>query len=447
VRFAGFAKASRRRSLGVLITAAVWLADPASAQAQGTDPQDAHTLYVQGVSALKERRYEDARDLLLRVVAADPAFAGAWLDLAIAAYGAGDIVQAEEFLGILEARFALPDAISRGVANLRERMQAVLPAPSGWVWRTVAQAGGGYDSNANAGLAVRDLTLTFPGGGVSLPLSPSLKPRSDAYAMASVATDGVRKEGGGQLEVAVLLKGRGNAAVRDFNTLEMQGSLAFSSNAPAFDGTWGRWLPGPWRTAITIQHLRLGGSTLLNSLAFSAMHAWSRLPCGPQSSLEIDLREFPAAPNLDSRLFWLGASAACPTPVWGSSGGWNGRLRLGHEGARRNMGADSGRPGGSTWHLEAAATHHWVWDGRGGPHRLEALLQWSEAQDTDGYSPLLADNERRHVRRITAGLSYSFPVRQGWLGTLAVQGFRQNSNLALFKLRGHAVQFSIQNSF
>jgi len=327
------------------------------------------------VQALGEGRYAQARKAFLRAVTADPAFAGAWLDLAIAAHADGDTVQAEEFLTILESRFSLPPAIAAGVHTLRQRIQSRGLAHSPWTWRTVFQSGIGHDTNANTGLARSDLTLTLPGGGVLLPLDPSLRPQADSYGMASLGTEGSRKWGAGQVDVTASAKSRVNANLGEFDTVETVVGAGYASAEPAFGGAWARFLPGPWRVGFTAQQLRLGGKPLLNSLSLGALHAWKGLPCSPQGGFEIDFRHFPVAPNLDSRLFWVSGAASCASP-WASSGGrLNAQLRAGWEAARGNFHSDRGRPGDNTRHLEFTVSHRWSWPGFNGTHRLEAQAQ------------------------------------------------------------------------
>ena len=449
MQFAGFAKAARRLFSGLLpILAAVLAWSQACAQTP-----EAQSWYSQGVQALGERRYAEARTAFLRAVEADPSFAGAWLDLAIAAQAEGDTVQAEEFLTILEARFSLPPTIALGVRNLRQRIQAQRAAPAGWNWRTVFQSGIGYDSNANTGLARSDLTLTLPGGGVLLPLNPSLQPQSDSYAVASLGTEGSRLWRAGQIDVSASAKSRVNASLREFDTVETLIGVGYTSSEPAFDGTWGGFLPGPWRVGVTAQQLRLGGNALLNSVAFSALHAWKDLPCSPRGGVELDIRHFPIASNLDSRLAWVSGAASCDSPWTGTGARLNMQLRAGWEAARGSFFSDRGRPGDNTRHLELTVSHRWSWPGFNGTHRLEAQAQWAQASDTKGYSPLLSDNAARRSRRTTGGLAYSVPLQpagadeEAWIATLAIQAFRQRSNLEVFRVKGEVLQLTVQKSW
>jgi tetratricopeptide (TPR) repeat protein len=452
VQCAGFADAARRfLSVPLLIAG---LAAGGLAFAQSSAAQQS---YAAGVKALNERRFHEARELLQQAVQADPGFAGAWLDLALATFADGDYVQAEEFLGILEQRFVVPQNIAQGIAGLRARIQAQAPsataAAGAWQWRRTLQAGLGYDTNANAGLARSDLTLTFPGGGITLPVAESFRPRKDAYAIAGVGAEGARRLGDGQLEATGSLKARRNAQVRDFDTVELQGSVAYATSGGLFQGALASALPGPWRFAVNAQQAYLGGNVLLNSLGASATHAWPGLACRPQGSVELEFRKYPVATNLDSQLAWLGLQGSCPSPWAGSGGRLNLQVRLGQEMAQHDFASSRGRPGGDTHHAEITVSHPWTWAGQYGTHRLEALGQWAQARDTEGYSPLLADNARRHVTRTTVGISYTWPLQAqsaevaGWQATLTAQAYRQQSNLEIFRLKGEVIQLSFQRGW
>jgi len=456
VRFAGFAEAARGLFIGLFLLAGSLAWRGAAAQ----NPE-AQSLYTQGLKAMQERRFDDARAALLKAVSLDPAFAGAWLDLAIATHAAGDIVQAEEFLTILETRFApLPESVAANVARLRSRIQeqtlaqASQAGADAWRWRRVVQAGGGYDTNANAGLSLTDLTLTLPGGSVLLPLAPGLRPTPDRYATAGFAADGSRRHGRGQIEVAAGIRARNNADLNAFNTLEVLAGAGYSGEGPLFENdSMAKWLPGPWRVGAVAQQLQVGNHVLLNSLMFSGVHAWAGAPCSPQGSIDLDFRTYPAAPNLDSRTLWLTGGVACPSP-WKKYGGTlSATLRLGYENARNDYESLTGRPGDDTRHLEATATHQWSWAGPNGTHKLDAQIQWAGAWDTRGYSPLLADNAAREVKRAAVGLVYNVPLEagiaddKGWTANLALQAFRQRSNLEVFRLKGRVAQVTVQKSW
>lgn len=464
MRFAGSASGAFRRALAACLLAAAVVTAPCHAQSP-----DALELYRQGLAALDAGRFHEARRLLLDAVDLNPDFPGAWLDLALATAGAGDLAQAEEFLDILEARFGLPDPIAGTVAGLRARLSAEREArrlaPSApvarspadpqtgagaaWQWRPEAQAAIGYDSNANAGLSLGDIALTLPGGSVVLPLDPGFRPRSDLYGLAQFGLTGRKSFDDDLLSADISLRHRRNLVERDFDTLELRAGFAFTSAGPLAGGVGGL-LPGPWRVSARVQQLRLGGSALQNAAQAGIEHVWPELACQPLAGLEFDYRVYPVARTLDARYLWLGLALRCPGLPLPGARQTLVELRAGHADARHESVTD-GRPGGDTRHLELTLAHDWAWRAGPGDQRLRVRLQWEHARDSRGYSPLLADNAVRVVRRSAASFTWSLALdRFGaprWRASLDFQRFRQDSTLALFELSGRVLQLGLQRSW
>jgi len=448
VPFAGFAEGARSLVIGVSAAASLAAASPALAQ-----NQEALDWYAKGLGALEAKDYPNARADLLHAVQADPSFAGAWLDLAIATEADGDPVEAEEFLGILEARFAVPPAIEQKVAQLHariDRQKAI--AARNWEWSSTFQAGLGIDTNANTGLALSDLTLTFPGGPVVLPISSEQLPRRDSYFASSIATQGSRPAGTGQYDAGGSIRSRVNDHLHGYDTVELQAAVGYTSSVPAFGGNV-PFATGPWRVGISAQQLRLGGAVLLDGVTVSGLHAWTTARCSPQGGVEFGMRHFPVANNLDSHLYWLTGSATCADPWAGPGGSATAQVRLGYESGRGNFETPNGRPGDDTRHLEVTALQRWAWTGANGTERLEAQFQWAQAADTRGYSPLLAADAPRRLARWTGSLSYIVPLGEipvlgaGWTAVATAQAFRQRSNLELFRLKGEVLQLSLQRNW
>lgn len=446
--FAGFAEAARGLVIGLSVLAALAAGGPAWAQ----NPE-ALDWYAKGLRALEASRYAQARADLLQAVQADPSFAGAWLDLAIATEADGDPVEAEEFLAILEARFDVPPAIEQKVAQLRDRINRHKTlAMRRWEWSATFQGGAGFDTNANAGLALSDITLTFPGGPIVLPIASTQMPRRDSYVANSVVTEGLRPAEGGQYEAAASIRSRVNDHLHGYDTVEMQGSVGYASAGPAFGGRV-PFAAGPWRIGVNVQQLRLGGSALMDAAAVTGLHAWLGVSCTPQAGAEFGMRHFPVAGNLDSHLYWLTGSATCETPWAGPGARATAQVRVGYESGRGDFETSGGRPGDDTRHLEFTLLQRWAWTGPRGPEKLEAQFQWAQAADTRGYSPLLASNAPRRLSRWTGSLSYTVPLPDltllgsGWMAVATAQAFRQRSNLELFRLKGEVIQLSLQKSW
>lgn len=462
MRFAGFAEGARRLFIGLLtgigFTAGTIAQTPAAPPADASSPSadtpaaQAQRWYQQGLLLLQAGQAAQAREAFARVIALDPSFAGAWLDLAVATYAGGDVAQTEEFLAILERRFApLPWGVAQGMASLRERIAAGQADP-GWRWRHALQLGGGHDSNANSGLSVQDLTLTLPGGAILLPLNTEFKPRADTHFLTHWSSEGQRRLGAGELELTGSLRARRNSREQAFDTSEMQLGVAYASAQPLRDGAL-PFLPGPWRVGLQWQMARIGEATALRMASLSALHAWNQTICNPQASVQLDLRRFPTARPLDSRVLWVGGQIHCPSPLTGGAERLKLQLRLGQETARVPASEPQGRPGGNTRLQEWTLSHEWAWAGPWGQHRLEALAQWTGGHDTEGYSPVLNDNERRMVRRTTLGAAYAMPLPDSgaqasrWSAVWTVQAYRQSSNLGIFQTRGEIVQLVVQRTW
>lgn len=452
MRSAGCGSRFRFHRFSGLLLAALLAAAPVRAQSP-----EALERYRQGIEALQAGRADEARHRFAEAVAFDADFAGAWLDLAVATARAGDAVQAEEFLDVLESRFELPPPIAETVAELRRRldeMQArtrhATDQAAGWQWQHTLQAGGGYDSNANAGLALGSLTLTLPGGHVVLPVDEDYRPRSDVYTLFAAGTAAERPLGQGLLGVNASVRWRRNRVEHDFDTLEWRAGVAFLSAAPLpGEGLYGV-LPGPWRVSASAQQLRLGGDTLQESAVVALEHAWPRGACRPLGSAELELRTHPVARSLDATYFWLGVLLRCPGLPMPHARELQAQLRVGHAFARHDEGELS-RPGGDSRQAEFALLHEWTWPrASGGEHRLQGRLQWERVLDTSGYNPLLADNAVREVTRTAVGLAWYVPVfglGEPWQAVFDVQRFRQRSNLEVFGLSGHLLQFSLRRSW
>jgi predicted Zn-dependent protease len=124
-------------------------------------------LYQQALNALQNKQFENAAQLLQQVVLQHPELAGAWLDLSWLALRQENFAQAEEFLLILEQRFApLPEGIQLAVNQLKLQLSAHLKleqaSASSARHQTAFSMATGYDNNINAGLRFSTITLTLP---------------------------------------------------------------------------------------------------------------------------------------------------------------------------------------------------------------------------------------------------------------------------------------------
>lgn len=419
--------------------------------AQAVSPK-ARALYLEGTQALAEHRYQEARAALAEAVRLEPDFAGAWLDLALATYASGDLVQAEELLDTLQARFVVPAALQEVIFALRQQIAARLAPPAAdaiWRWQRQLTAAAGYDTNANAGLAHGELTLTLPGGALELPVASEVRARADEYAQAGMSLAGSRRYDRGTLELNASLQARRNASVRDFDTAELRAGAAWTSGEPLpAHGLWGA-LPGPWQVRGDFVQLRLDGRVLSSTATLGFGHRWVHHRCHTQWDVDLERRSYPVARNLDATYVWLGGALSCPGGLGAAAREFTVQLRAAKAFARHGSGSEQARPGGDSRHWELTAVQEWAWPGPTGVQALQLLAQWENVHDSDGYSPLLSHDARRRINRGTLGVKWSLPLAPAanWHVVFAVQQFHQDANLTAFDLRGRIAQVGLEHSW
>lgn len=412
---------------------------------------EAQARYREGARALAEHRYLDARAALREAVRLDPDFAGAWLDLAIASYALGEHAQAEELLDTLEARFAVPPALAEVIAALRVQIAAAAPPPAAasWRWRRQVSAAAGHDSNANAGLAHGELTLTLPGGAQGLPVARESRARADAFSQAGAAVVGSRRLGKGVLAVDAGLELRRNADIKDFDTEQLRAGLAWTAAGPLpAGGLWGV-LPGPWQVRGQFERWRLDADTLTDGATLGFSHLWLRARCQSRLDLDVEQRTYPVVRSLDATYLWLGGGLDCPGGWGPAAQAFTVALRAGQAFARHGQDSAQARPGGDSRHLQLSAGQAWRRSGPTGMQTLRLAALWERVHDTRGYSPLLDNGARRRVDRRSLALSYTLPLapHSPWRAVLTAQQFRQGANLAPFELDGRIVQLGLERAW
>lgn len=396
------------------------LVDPTAA------PHDPlHSRYRQAVRWLDAGQPEHARTLLAELVTDYPDFAGAWLDLALATYQAGDAVAASEYLEIIRQRFPLTPAMARQLALWQETWRRP-PAVSGTPptrrgWQGEISLESGYSNNVNGGLSQDSVTLTLPGGSAYLPLAAESRPQADSFVQLSTQAWQRVHLANGTMHPIVRLRWRSHRQASDYDQLDAQGGLLYSS-LPSAEGS-------AWQGSLMVQHLRQGGGVLINSQRLAVHRVLTVGGCRFSGGGEYERRSTPGLP-LASQLLWLESGFSCTVA---DSGQLAATLRGGKEYARY---AD--RPGGDNRQLELALHGSWLLAPR---TRLEAHWSYSRLHDSAGYSPLLEAGARRRQQRRHGQLSVRHALDAYWEASASIDWQRQESNLAIF--RQQARQFTL----
>lgn len=413
-------------------------------------------LYDAGVQALQAGQYAKARDLLARAIELNPDQPGAWLDLAIAARSEGDFAFADDVLQIMESRFGVPAhlaaLVDRLKSDLRRSIDRAGHAGNRWGIRSKLSTSVGVDTNANGGLSITELALTFPEGVFVLPISSDLRKRSDQFLTLGYAVTAQRDFGFGTVEPFFRSRLRQNFAVSDFDTQELALGLGWRLPKSQADAPEHLILSST-RLSLASQTIRLGNRSLLDSHQVTAEHQWAGSKCAPAVGTSVDDRHFPVQITLDSRLWSISSKLTCDVAYRGLPGRLQGQVRLGSERARQTFDAlnGQGRVGGDTRHSELSILYIQklpaiAWGGR-----FEAEAVYTRARDSDGYSVLLENNDRRYIHRSVVSLAYSLPLGPFFMAprveetevSVMWQAFRQRSNLEIFRTDGQQIALGL----
>lgn len=427
-------RACRQAARCLLLVFALCLAlqAPSAGAQTPVRPSYAHALeqrYQQALGLLEHGQPQAARLLLETIVAEQPDFAGAWLDLALATYQSGDTPAALEHLVYLRQQFPLSLALLQQIERWEKTWQQASqsPAPGPEVWQGEISLDLGRSNNVNGGITQGQITLTIPGGQQAiLPLAPEQRPRGDAYTQLGLQAWRRWPLEGGSLYPLMRLRARQMHTEKAYDQLDLQGGVIYQA------------LPDPagraWQASLLLQHDTLGGKALLQTGRLLLQHLQEQSSCRLAWGGELEYRRYPSLP-LDARLFWLNLGLACKA---GPATQWGGQLRGGYEQAQVSQ------PGGNTRQYELTLQ---------GSHRLgngaSLDLQWqlSRSQDQQGYSPLLQDNAPRQLQRQQFSLALRHPLGAEWEARFALELQQQQSNLALFSQQVRQFSLGVSRGF
>lgn len=413
----------------LLVPPAVGAAEPAARNLAGSiaATHDTDALYALALDALAADQPALALDALERVVGARPRFAGAWLDLALAAYRSGDPAAALEHLEYLRGQFSLPPALASQVDYWRRLWQTPGKNVASRGWQGEILFGFGRDSNANAGLASQQISLSLPGGSALFSIDNSYLPRADQFGLFGVTAWGpAHAFAYGRINPVVLLRSKQLVQEHDFDTFDLQPGLIYEQAVSA---------EGSWQASAFAQHYRLGGHTLFNGLRFGAQRIEQWQTCRWNGGGEIERRQHQRVANLGGTLFSLSGGLGCRLH---SEGTVSATLKAGYEQAPGD------RPGGDNRSGELQLVYDQPFNDS---QRLQASWQYTRISDLLGYSPLLENNAPRQLRRQSAVLSLRQAIAREWEARLNYEHFQQRANLALFEQRGNLLMLGLVYRF
>lgn len=421
--------------------------------------------YLQALQLLAGGNAPAARALLEDLVIAQPDFAGAWLDLALACAQSGDLPAALEHLAYIRSRFPLSAALQRQLELWQGRWQQALQTPtqdaapgssSPDAWHGQLGLTLGAGNNVNGGIQSAGLNLSLQDGSqLWLPLAATARPQAAAWgqlelsawrrlllAPLSEASTAPQPDAGlgaalaahlpaGRLYPLLRLRSRQLPGASQWNQASLQAGLLWQGLPDAA----GR----QWQASAWLQHERYGQATRQTSQRLSLQR---HLPwqgqgqgqdCRLYGGLELEARHTPGLP-LGALIGWLELGLGCrlaplallgPASALAPPGQLHLRLRSGLDTASSPQ-----RPGGDSRPSELLL----AWQQPLSPSQLFEL-RWQHAQshDSQGYSPLLAQGAARRLRRQACALGFIQRLTPAWEVRLDLDWQRQSSNLEIFR--------------
>lgn len=405
-------------------------------------------LYTQALNALKRNQFEIASKLLQQVVQQHPDLAGAWLDLSWLALQQENFAQAEEFLLIMEQRYApLPEGIQLAVNQLKlklsehlklERTNTPTASASASEWPTQSQhqiaisMAVGYDNNVNAGLRFSTITLTLPDRNLDLSVAAANRPIGASFLRAGM--------------VQLLKLPVDNGAV----TLQMQLQTRQYDGLPQYANMEAlpqmSWEHQDMLGAVTVG---LQAVSLNHALAYKApivrwqfekplpvLDSYWQLSCNWHQQFQFEQRQYLLASHQNSYWWGIRPMVKCNT----NSSSTHVYLQRGQEND-----ASGNRPGGNTRQAMWGIQQEWLAPFGLQGHRFMVKLETQRSQDAQGYSYLLENGAPRSLRNRLSQLSWQAPLapQSPWRWALGLQNSQQQSNLAIFTQRNYSLESSI----
>lgn len=375
-----------------------------------------------GAAKLNSGNIANAFESLERALLLEPENGGAQMDYAQALYLQGELFSALEINDALLAREDFED-LPGGLQSIIQQRQ------KSWRALTTERSAqldilAGYDNNLNGAPDPSQLTLTLSGEPIVLLLNEEFRPKSGPY-------------------MNFRLGGRYRRLGPDYQhnwLTDVRGRLSEDSESDLLqiDSRYAFIRPGrrqSWQVSTGISHLQFGGSSLYTGADISARYQRaSSLSCKPYYQMATQYQSFHDQRQLNALESKAGIGLNCPrSSSWGNHQ-FSTELSL-----LSNTATESERPGGDRdgWQ----ASFDWQIDLPLGEFRSQ--LGYTQLNDTDGYSPLLANGAERWLRRSYLLLQYRRPLFEGT--TLLVNMFHQDqrSNLELFQTVDSTIEIGI----
>ncbi len=180
-------------------------------------------------------------------------------------------------------------------------------------------------------------------------------------------------------------------------------------------------------------HNNFGGKALYSDSELSTRYTLLGNTCQPSVQATINYRRFHQHESADAALFQLNAGVLCNLEA--------GLLNLSFTHTLNHELQQ--RAGGNRQHWALQAQ----WQQPLSDGQFSSLLKLERSKDNKGYSDLLQNNAVRVVDQVSAVFDYSQAINENWAANATLSYNQYNSNLALFSMNGHKLEFGLRYRF
>jgi hypothetical protein len=362
-----------------------------------------------GAAQLNSGNVAEATESLERALLLRPEYGAAQIDYAQALFLQGQLFSALELNEVLLSRTDLPPELQVIIQSRQQFWQSLTTEKSAQL-----DVLAGHDSNLNGAPDPDQITLTLSGEPVLLALNEEFRPQSGPYL--NFRLGGRYRQLAPQYQHSWLTEVRGRIS-EDADTDLLQLDSRYTFVRPDRNQSW--------QVDAGVGYLQFGGSSLYTAADVRVRYQRaSRLTCKPYYGLALQQQYFHGQTQLNALESKASAGVVCP--IVSSSGS----QQLGAEfSVLANTANESERPGGDRngWQVNL----DWRVSLPVGEFRSQ--LSHTRLNDSDGYTPLLADGAKRSLSRSYVLLQYRRPIRRDMTFLLNVYHQNQSSNLDLFR--------------
>jgi len=376
-----------------------------------------------GAAQLNNNNIAGSLESLERALLLEPSNGAAQIDYAQALFLQGDLFAAIELNSQLLSREDLPGNLLPFLETRQKEWESFT------LQRTLQiDLLAGYDSNLNTAPESSQVTLTLSGEPVVLELNPEFQPISGPYINFKFGGSLSRLEPGHQQSLR--LEGSGRVSSEKESDI-LQLKLNYGFIRPRRDNSW------QFNAGLT--HLLFGGTPLYTaSEGIVRFQSRSSGKCDPYYDLALQHQSYHERSELNAVESKLGAGFSCPFKWLDIT-----QQLIFELGLLSNMALDRGRPGGDrngwqanlTWRLELGAGE------------LLGQLSYTDYDDRQTYSPILANGAKRSIDRSYLFFQYRKPIsnRASFQVNLFYQ--EQQSNIELFTNNDTSIEFGLSFNF